>query len=130
MRLFLRAFHLPVFVPTGSLLGLLLRERNSHLYVSKSRRRRPMSGAHRLHRVAFAAIWRAPERPMLARANRIPTIPELSGNAAVARILDHAAFFAALDLPSNFGGKLEMITPVVDGPRSIRLHQNRIIGIG
>ena len=45
-----------------------------------------MSGAHRLHRLALAAIRRAPERPMFPRANRIAAIPELSGDAAVARI--------------------------------------------
>ena len=61
-----------------------------------------MPGAHRLHRLALAAIWRTPERPMLARANRIAAIPELSSNPAVARIFNHAAFFATLDLPPNF----------------------------
>ena len=88
-----------------------------------------MPCAHRLHGLAFAAIRRPPQRPMLARADCIAAIPELSGNSAVTGVFDHAAFFATLDLPSNFGRKLKMITPVVDGPRSIRLHQNRIVGI-
>ena len=62
-----------------------------------------MSGTHGLLRLAFAAVWRAPERPVIARADRVATVPELSRDTAVARIFDHAAFFAALDLPTEFG---------------------------
>ena len=81
-----------------------------------------MAGSHGLHRLAFAAIRRAPERPIIARANRVAAIPEFSRDTAVARIFDHAAFFAALDLPADFRGKLEMVAAVVDGPGAIRFH--------
>src|SRR5579863_49066 len=89
-----------------------------------------MAGSHGLHRLTFAAVRRAPERPIIARADGVATIPEFSGDAAVARILDHAALFAAFDLPAYFGGKLKMVAAVVDGPRAVRFHQDGVVGIG
>src|SRR5258707_15790130 len=89
-----------------------------------------MARAHRLHGLALAAIGRAPQGPVLARAYRVATIPEFRGDPAVARIFQHARFLAALYFPSNFRGKLKMVAAVVDGPRPIRLHQNWVVGGG
>jgi hypothetical protein len=67
---------------------------------------------------------------VLARANRVATVPEFRGDAAVAGIFQHARFLAALDFPADFGGKLKMVAAVVDGPRAIRLHQNGVVRVG
>src|SRR5579864_2895902 len=89
-----------------------------------------MARAHRLHGLAFAAIRRAPKRPIFARANRVATVPEFRGDAAVARSLDHPTTFAVLDLPADFRGELKMVTAVGDGPRAICFHINSAIGAG
>jgi len=89
-----------------------------------------MSGAHGLHGLALAAIRSAPQRPVIARTNCITTIPEFRGYAAVAGMFDHAAFFAAFNFPADFSRKLKMVTAVVNGPRAIRFHVNRVVGIG
>src|SRR3984885_16044817 len=114
----------------AGLMDYLFCERNSHAHILKSRGRRPMPRTHRLHRLTFSAIRRAPQRPIIARTNRVTTIPEFRGDAAVAGMLDHPALFAAFNFPADFRGKLEMVAPVVDRPRAIRFHVNRVVGIG
>src|SRR5258706_3990563 len=89
-----------------------------------------MPGAHGLHRLTLAAVGRAPEGPVFARADGVATIPEFGGDAAVAGMCQHPRFLAALDLPGNFRGKLEMVALIVDGPGAVRLHQNGIVRIG
>ena len=54
-----------------------------------------MTGAHHLFRLALAAVRSAPQRPVIARADGVAGIPELRGDAAVARILQHADALAA-----------------------------------
>src|ERR1700733_16315743 len=51
-----------------------------HLDASKPRRRRAMARAHHLLRLALAAIRCAPQRPLIAGADSIDRIPELSGD--------------------------------------------------
>jgi hypothetical protein len=63
-------------------------------------------------------------------ADGVAGIPEFGGDAAVAGIFQHAAFFAAFDFPGNFGGKLELVAAIVNGPRTIRVHENAVISIG
>src|SRR5712664_2718558 len=89
-----------------------------------------MPSAHGLHRLTLAAVGRAPEGPVLARTDGVATIPEFGGDSAVAGMFQHPPFPAALDLPGNFCGKLEMIALIVDGPGAVRLHQNGIVRIG
>src|SRR5271169_1823967 len=108
----------------------LFREGDSNFDVPEARRRRAVARAHRLHGLALAAIRRAPERPVIARANGVATIPEFGGDAAVAGILDHAVFFAAFDLPADFGGELKVVAAIVDGPRAVGLHEDRVVGVG
>src|SRR5439155_1512170 len=93
-------------VPLNALI--FLSERCPYIYVAKSRRRSPMPRAHRLHRLPFAAIRRAPKRPIILRTNRVARIPELRRNAAVARVLQHSRFFAAFNLPGNFRRELKL----------------------
>src|SRR4029453_11374993 len=81
-----------------------------------------------LHRLALAAIWRAPKRPEFLAANRVAGIPELGGDPAVARILEHTHFFTAPNLPGNLSRELKLIAAIVDGPGTVRLHPNTIIG--
>src|SRR4051812_34136459 len=88
-----------------------------------------MAGTHRLHRLSLAAVGRAPERPLIPRADRVHRIPEFGCDAGVGRILDHAAELAALDLPPDFAAKLEVVALVVDGPRSVRLQKQSIVGV-
>src|SRR5690242_7275547 len=96
----------------GSLLG----KRRADAHVAKPRRRGAVSGSHGLHRLTLPTIWRAPERPILAPANRVARIPEFGGDSAVARVLQHAAALPGLDFPGNFRGKLKLIAAVIDGP--------------
>ena len=71
----------------------------------------------------------APEHPVLGITNSVAGIPELRGDAAVTRILQHTAFFAILDFPRNFGRELKLKAMVVDGPGAVGLHKNSIVGI-
>ena len=107
-----------------------LAKRDAHANVAEARRRGAVAGAHGLHGLALAAIGRAPERPVVARADGVATIPELRGDAAVAGILEHAAFLAALDLPADLGGELKMVAAIVDGPGAVGLHQDAVVGVG
>src|ERR1019366_1543933 len=86
---------------------LLFRERHSYADILESRGRRSVSGAHGLHRLAFSAIRSAPQSPVIARADGVTTIPKFGGDAAVAGMLNHAAFFVAFNFPANFGGELK-----------------------
>src|ERR1035441_5956238 len=79
----------------------LFDESDAYLHIAEACRSGAVPCAHYLLGLALTAVRRAPKRPMIARADCIATIPELGGDAAVARILDHAAFLAALDLRSE-----------------------------
>src|SRR5260370_42658592 len=98
-------------------LSSLVGERGADADVAKARGGGAVSGAHGLHGLPFPAVGRPPQSPMLTVADGVARIPEFGGNATVARILEHARFLAALDPPADFGGKLKLISPVVDGPR-------------
>ena len=63
---------------------------------------------------------------MIELADGVAGIPELRGDAAVAWILQHADFLSALNLPTNLGRKLKLVTAVVDGPGTIRLHEDSL----
>src|SRR5258708_35219585 len=89
-----------------------------------------MARAHGLHRLAFAAIGRAPKRPVVELADGVAGIPDLRGDAAVAGIFQHADFFSAFDLPADFGGKLKLVAAVVDGPGAVCLHEDAILSVG
>src|ERR1700722_8543889 len=88
-----------------------------------------MACTHGLHGLAFSAIGGAPERPIVARADCVAAIPEFGSDATIAGVLDHAALFPAFDFPSNFRRKLKMIAAVVDGPGTVRVHQDRVVGV-
>src|SRR3972149_5924497 len=98
--------------------------------VAEARRGGAVSGAHGLRRLAFAAIGRAPQRPVILVADGVARIPELGGDAAVAGILQHPHLLAILDLPAQLASELKMIPAVVDGPASVGLHENSVIGRG
>src|SRR5947199_9963929 len=89
-----------------------------------------MSRAHRLHGLAFAAIWGAPKRPLVTGADGVHRVPEFGGDSGIRWILEHASQLAAFDLPANLAAKLEVITLVVNGPGSVRLHENAVISAG
>ena len=86
-----------------------------------------MSCAHGLHGLAFAAIWRTPQGPLVAGADGVHGIPELGGDAGIRRVLDHPAQLALLDLPANFAAKLKVVALVVNRPRTVRLQIDRAI---
>src|SRR6266404_3477802 len=71
-----------------------------------------------------------PQCPVIESADSITGIPELGGNTAVARIFQHADFLSAFDFPADFGGKLKLVTAVIDRPRAICLHENSVVGVG
>src|SRR5580704_11190663 len=108
----------------------LVGEGGADFYVAKTRRRRAVAGAHGLHGLALAAIGRAPENPMVTRTDGVAGIPELGGDAAVAGIFEHARFFAAFDFPADFGGKLELVAAIVDGPGTVGFHEDGVVGVG
>src|SRR5262245_33424941 len=89
-----------------------------------------MARAHRLHGLTLAAVWRAPQCPKLFAANSIATVPEFSGDTAVAGILEHTNLFASLDFPTYFRGELKLVTPIVDGPGTVRFHPDAVAGAG
>src|SRR5271165_5179305 len=98
--------------------------RAPNLNASKARRRCSMARAHHLLWLAFAAIWRAPERPLLTRTDRVQRIPELGRNARVRRVLHHAQALAMPDLTA----KLKVVALVINRPGAVGLHQNSVIG--
>src|SRR5579863_8077705 len=108
----------------------LFREGDADFYVAETGGRCAVTGAHYLLRLSLAAIRRAPQRPVISRADGIAAVPEFRGNSAVAGILDHAALLAAFDFPTDFGRKLEVIALVVDRPGAVCFHQYRVVGVG
>ena len=89
-----------------------------------------MARTHHLLRLPLAAIWRAPQRPLVARADRVHRIPKIGCDPGVRRIFQHACALAVLDLPPDFATELEVVAFVVDGPRPVRLHVDAMIGVG
>src|SRR6266403_619520 len=89
-----------------------------------------MTGAHGLHGLALATVGRPPKGPVRELADGVTGIPEFRGDAAVAGILQHADFLAALDLPANFRGELELIPAVINGPGAICFHEDAVAGVG
>ena len=73
-----------------------------------------MSRTHHLLRLPFAAVGRSPQGPLIARADSVQRIPELSSNSGIGAVLQHAGAFTILDLPTNLGSELEVIALVVD----------------
>ena len=73
-----------------------------------------MPRSHHLLRLPLATIRRTPQRPFLARANRIQRIPEFGSDAGVGGILDDADALSILDLPADFASKLKVVAFVVD----------------
>src|SRR2546428_102113 len=106
------------------------RKCRANLDVAEPRRSGAVAGAHGLHGLALSAIRSPPERPVFPRADGVATVPELRGDAAVAGVFQHARFLPAFDLPADFRGKLEVIPPIVNGPRPICLHQDGVAGVG
>src|SRR5712671_2513113 len=84
--------------------------RASHLDIAEAGWGGAVAGAHHLLRLAFAAVRRAPKRPLIARADGVHRIPEFSGDAGVRRILDHVAKLAAFDLPGDLATELKVVT--------------------
>src|SRR6266699_3040969 len=108
----------------------LVRKGRPDAHVAKARRRSPVARAHGLHGLAFSAIGRAPQRPVIEFANGVARIPELRCNSAVARIFQHADLLAAFDLPADFRRKLKLVAAVIDGPGAICLHQDSVVSVG
>src|ERR1700722_10528275 len=98
------------------------------MHISESRRRRAVARPHRLHRLPLAAIRRAPQRPVLRIADGIAGIPKLCSDSAIAGVFQHADFLSTFNSPPEPRGKLKLVSPVIDGPRTIGLHQNSIVG--
>src|SRR6516225_6136202 len=110
--------------PNRSLVG------DPHLYLAEARRGGSVSGTHRLHGLALAARGNSPQCPVLQPTDGVTGIPELGGDAAVARVFEHARFPAALNFPADLGAKLEVVPAVVDGPTAVGFHVNPVVGIG
>src|SRR5579862_2166778 len=88
--------------------------RASNFDSAEPRRCRAVPRPHDLLWLAFAAVRRAPKGPLVARADRVHRIPELSRDSRIRRVLQHAAALAAHDLPANLAAELEVVALVVD----------------
>src|SRR5215469_4507700 len=68
--------------------------RAPHSDLPKPRRGGAVPCAHHLLGLSLTAVRRAPERPLVARADGIHRIPEFCGYSRVRRILQHAQALA------------------------------------
>src|SRR5450432_17895 len=100
----------------------------AYLDIPEARWGRAVAGAHYLLGLAFPTIGRAPKRPLVARANGVKRVPEFGCDARVRWIFNHAHQLAVLDLPADLAAELKVVALVVNGPRSIGLHVNSVIG--
>src|SRR5215472_12114001 len=100
------------------------------LHIFESGRSRAVPSTHGLHRLAFAAVRRAPKRPLVAGADGFHGVPELGGNPGVPRVFEHASQLAVLDLPANLATELEVVALVIDGPRAVGLHVDAVVDSG
>src|SRR5512133_754684 len=91
---------------------------------TKPRRTSPMPCSHDLLRLTLPAIRSPPQSPFLLPAYHVHGIPKLSRDPRVRRVLQHLRSLALLDLPSKFAAELEVVTLVVDRPRSVGLQQH------
>ena len=89
-----------------------------------------MTRPHCLLRLALAAVWSAPKRPLFRAADGVTGIPELRGDTTVAGIFQHAGPLAVLDFPADFRPELEIVTPVIDGPTPVCFHVNSVVRAG
>src|ERR1700722_6429308 len=104
--------------------------RGSHFDVVEARGTCAVAGADHLLGLSLAAIRHAPQHPMIAIGDGRAGIPELGGDAAVGRILEHANAPAVLDLPADLATELEIVALVIDGPTAIGLHVNGVAAAG
>src|SRR5215472_6509396 len=95
---------------------------DSDFDVAEARGCRALRRSRRLHRLALAAIRRAPCDPALRIADRIARSPKGRRHAGVCRILQHARLLAVLDLIADLASELEVEPLVVDRPRAIAFH--------
>src|SRR5579872_5221359 len=105
------------------------RIRASYLNVAESRRAGPMARAHHLLGLPLTAIRNAPQCPVVRSGNGRARIPELGGDATVARVLQHAHPLAVADLPTDLAAELEVVPLVVDRPAAVRLHIDAVVYI-
>ncbi len=89
-----------------------------------------MSRAHNLLRLALAAVWSSPQRPLVARADRIHRIPKLRGDPRVGRIFQHPHPLPFLDLPRNLASELKVVAFVVNRPGLVGFHVDALVGRG
>src|SRR5437773_10830838 len=85
-----------------------------YLHIAKARRRCAVTGAHRLHRLAFAAIGSAPQNPMLFIRDRVAAVPKVRSDPGVGAVLQQAALFAVLDFVADLGAELKVEAHVID----------------
>src|SRR5579883_3191438 len=99
-----------------------------YLHISKAGRRRAVANVCHLHRLALAAVGRAPDAPLAA--DGVAAGPELGRDAGIGGIFVDASQLAAFDLAAPLGAKLEAEPPVVDAPALVGLHVQAIVGVG
>src|SRR5581483_4816250 len=103
-------------------------KRAAYFDPSESSGRRAVSRSHHLLRLAFPAVRSSPQSPLVARADSVHRIPELGRDTRIRGVLQHPHAFTVLDLPPNLASTLKVISLVVNGPRAVGLHQDRVIG--
>src|SRR5258708_4040383 len=98
----------------------------SDLHIVKPRRTSSMASPDHLLRLALAAIWDAPQHPMIAIGDGLTRIPELGGDATISWIFQHTAALAVANFPRYFAPKLKIVALVVNRPATIGLHVNSV----
>src|SRR5512140_2967479 len=101
---------------------------DADFHAPEARGRRAVARPHGLLWLALAAILSSPQRPVIAVADAVAGVPELGGNAAVTRVLQHPRFLSVLDLPPQLASELEVVALVVDRPAPVRLHVDAVVG--
>ena len=88
-----------------------------------------MPDARDLSGLSLAAVGRAPERPVLAAADRVAALPELGRDPGVVRVPVHLGELAVPDAPRDLAPELEVDAVVVDRPRRVRRHEYAVVRV-
>src|SRR5688572_21253925 len=81
---------------------------NPDAHIPEARGRGAVPGAHHLHRLAFATVWRAPQFPVFLVTDGIARIPELRSHSGVGAVAQHTATLSMLDFEADLGTELEV----------------------
>src|SRR2546429_1058275 len=101
---------------------------DSDPHVAEARRGGAVAHVGDLRGLSFAAVRRAPDRPLATYG--VATVPEFRRDPGVGRVFQHRAEPTAADLPGDLRTELKVQPLVVDAPAFVGLHVHAAVGIG